>query len=132
MPTSYGTKEKAKATKLHSLYVRSRDNYTCRWCGLGKADGKQVQCAHILSRSISSTRTDENNAVTLCAKCHWKQTKNPLLWARWIEVELGSATLDALIERSVPGVKVDWGMEVDRLQALIGQLNSMRVDYEHE
>jgi len=122
MVASYGTKEKAAATKLHSLFVRTRDGFTCRWCGAGKVDGKQIQCAHIMSRAFSATRTDERNAVALCASCHWKQTKNPLLWARWIEKELGTAELDYLIEKSQMKVKVDWAAECVRLQTALDQL----------
>lgn len=122
MPTNYGKQDKAKATKLHSLYVRTRDGFTCRWCGSTKSEGKQIQCAHIISRSISATRTDERNAVALCASCHWKQSKNPLVWARWLEEELGREHLDDLLNRGVPGEKVDWGLEVDRLQAALDLL----------
>jgi hypothetical protein len=123
MAANYGTAAKAKATKLHSLLVRTRDGFRCRWCGVHKDDGKQIQCAHIISRSISATRTDEKNAVALCASCHWKQSKNPLVWARWLEDELGREPLDDLLERGVSGVKVDWGSEVERLQSIIDEMN---------
>ncbi len=125
MPADYGKSAKAKATKLHSLYVRTRDHFTCRWCGATKGNGKQIQCAHIISRSISATRTDERNAVALCASCHWAQSKNPLVWARWLEDELGRDFLDELLERGVPGVKVDWGAEVVRLQAALDALSDV-------
>lgn len=123
MAANYGTAAKAKATKLHSLLVRTRDGFRCRWCGVHRDDGKQIQCAHIISRSISATRTDERNAVALCASCHWKQSKNPLVWARWLEDELGRAHLDDLLERGVSGVKVDWESEVERLQSIIDEMN---------
>jgi hypothetical protein len=122
MPTSYGKAAKAKATKLHSLAVRTRDGFRCRWCGAHRDEGKQIQCAHIISRSVSATRTDERNAVALCASCHWKQSKNPLVWARWIEKELGREHLDGLLERGVPGVKVNWDAEVERLQKVLDSL----------
>lgn len=118
----YGKAAKAKATKLHSLVVRTRDGFRCRWCGVHRDEGKQIQCGHILSRSISATRTDERNAVALCASCHFKQSRNPLVWARWIEKELGKEHLDDLLERGVPGVKVDWGAEVERLQKELNKL----------
>lgn len=126
MSASYGTKAKAKATKLHSLYVRTRDNFTCRWCGVTKGSGKQIQCAHIISRSISATRTDERNAVALCASCHWKQSSNPLAWARWIESEVGSELLDELLDKGVPGVKVDWDAEVERLETALACLKDLQ------
>lgn len=126
MPADYGKQSKAKATRLHSTVVRTRDCFKCRWCGASKEDGKQIQCAHIISRSIAATRTDERNAVSLCASCHWKQSKNPLVWARWIESELGRDHLDDLLERGVPGVKVDWGKEVLRLQSTLDVLTSNR------
>lgn len=126
MAANYGKSAKAKATKLHSLYVRTRDNFTCRWCGATKEDGNQIQCAHIISRSISATRSDERNAVALCASCHWKQAKNPLVWARWIEAELGSEHLDDLLIRGVPGTKVNWEEEVNRLQSALDDLLQKR------
>ena len=122
MAANYGKAAKAKATKLHSLFVRTRDGFRCRWCGIHRDDGKQIQCAHIISRSVSATRTDERNAVALCASCHWKQSKNPLVWARWIEEELGKEHLDDLLERGVPGVKVDWEEEAVRLKAALDSL----------
>ena len=109
-------------TKLHSLLVRTRDGFRCRWCGVHRDDGKQIQCAHIISRSVSATRTDECNAVALCASCHWKQSKNPLVWARWIEEEVGKEHLDDLLERGVPGVKVVWEEEAVRLKAALDSL----------
>ena len=115
MPASYGKQAKAKATKLHSLVVRTRDGFQCRWCGAKKEEGKQIQCAHIISRAISATRTDERNAVALCASCHWKQSKNPLVWARWLESELGKEHLDDLLQRGVTGSKIDWNSEVERV-----------------
>jgi hypothetical protein len=124
MPTNYGKKAKAKATKLHSLVVRTRDNFTCRWCGITRNEGKQIQCAHIISRAISATRTDEENALALCASCHWKQSKNPLVWARWLEQELGKAHLDCLLDKGVAGVKVDWDSEVERLQTILDELSN--------
>ena len=123
MSADYGKQSKAKATKLHSELVRRRDNYTCRWCGSRREDGKQIQCAHIISRSVSATRTDERNALALCASCHWKQSKNPLVWARWLEDELGRDHLDDLLSRGVPGVKVDWESEVSRLKLAIDSLD---------
>ena len=124
MPTNYGKKAKAKATKLHSLVVRTRDNFTCRWCGITRNEGKQIQCAHIISRAISATRTDEENALALCASCHWKQSKNPLVWARWLEQELGKAHLDYLLDKGVAGVKMDWDSEVERLQTILDELSN--------
>lgn len=123
MSADYGKQAKAKATRLHSLYVRTRDKYTCRWCGVSKDSGKQIQCAHIISRSISATRTDERNAIALCASCHWKQSKNPLVWARWLEDELGREHLDDLLKRGVSGATVDWSAEVVRLQHALDLLS---------
>ena len=123
MAASYGKASKAKATKLHSQLVRQRSDYKCEWCGVDGSSGKQIQCAHIISRAVSATRTDERNAVALCASCHWKQSKNPLLWARWIESYLGKDHLDDLIERGVSGVSVNWDAEVERLQNTIDLMN---------
>jgi hypothetical protein len=40
-----------------------------------------------------------------------------------LEAELGREHLDDLLQRGVPGVKVDWEAEVERLTAAIDALN---------
>ena len=87
MAANYGKAAKAKATKLHSLVVRTRDGFRCRWCGIHRDDGQQIQCAHIISRSVSATRTD-GATLSPCALAATGTVQNPLVWARWIEEEL--------------------------------------------
>jgi len=43
-----------------------------------------LQCAHIISRSYKTIRTDERNALCLCAGCHTYYTHRPLEWEDWI------------------------------------------------
>ena len=59
--------------KLFSQYIRMRAMsrvHGCERCGAWKADYKQLQCAHLISRWHKSTRWDEDAAVGLCGGCH--------------------------------------------------------------
>lgn len=53
--------------------VISRDNATCRRCG---ASGCEVQAHHLKDYlNHPELRTDLDNGVTLCAPCHWHNTR---------------------------------------------------------
>ena len=59
--------------KLFSQYIRMRaiDRvHGCERCGAWKADYKQLQCAHLISRWHKSIRWDEDAALGLCGGCH--------------------------------------------------------------
>jgi hypothetical protein len=46
------------------------------------------------------------------------------VWARWLEQELGKEHLDDLLERGVPGIKVDWQVECARLEIALATLDT--------
>lgn len=55
--------------------VYERDNYTCQCCGDNK--GGNLNAHHIENYSDNEKkRTDINNGITLCDKCHKKFHKN--------------------------------------------------------
>ena len=59
--------------KLFSQYIRMRAIqrvHGCERCGAWKADYKQLQCAHLISRWHKSIRWDEDAALGLCGGCH--------------------------------------------------------------
>ncbi len=111
---------KAKADRLFSLIVRARGE--CRGCG--NQDYSQLQTAHIISRRYSHTRTDLDNAVCACAKCHRHWTDNPWLFGQWLDKEIGREFFDVLFERSLRRTKVDWDAEVIRLTKIWRQLEA--------
>ncbi len=115
----HGKGDKGKATRLHSVYVRTRAGFTCENCGKTREEG-QIQCAHIISRHWTATRTDENNAFSLCASCHWFFGKWPLEFAKFVYSKIGEEEYERLAEkaRQGKGKKVDWASEIERLNAL--------------
>lgn len=117
-----GKGAKGKATRLHSLYVRQRARFLCENCGKSRDEG-QIQCAHIISRHMVATRTDENNAFALCASCHWHFGKWPIEFSKFVYSKIGEEAYEALAEkaRDGKGRKVDWTAESERLQTLIAE-----------
>lgn len=68
------------ADTFFSLLIRSRG--ICEAKGLDKVTcGGALQCAHIVGRSNKRLRTDENNALCLCAGHHrYYTTKSDEWW----------------------------------------------------
>lgn len=117
MGVAYGKGAKGKATRLHSLVVRHRG--ACQRCG----STRNLQCAHIISRKFSATRTDERNAWALCASCHRRLTDWPHEHMAFVYVTIGEELFDVLKRRALdnprPWRESDWQEEVDRLQAIV-------------
>lgn len=67
------------ADKLFSTVVRQEER--CEWCG--KTDN--LQCAHIISRNNLTLRYDLENALCLCAGCHFKWHQSPTEAIRWLD-----------------------------------------------
>jgi len=114
MATSYGTGAKAKATKLHSVIVRSVGR--CERCG----STANLQCAHIIRRTYSATRTDTANGWCLCARCHFHLDTNPDEFMHFVEQTIGLNTFNQLKRKALDGVgkKFDWNAELERLKAI--------------
>lgn len=53
----------------------------CERCGATH----NLQCAHIVSRTYSATRTDLRNAFCLCAGCHLHFTYAPVEFAKYLK-----------------------------------------------
>lgn len=70
---------KNKADRLFSEYIRNRDRKCCK-CG---SSTKQLQCAHIIGRRNLRLRYDPQNALTLCAGCHFWWHENPFDSTEW-------------------------------------------------
>lgn len=116
MADMYGRGAKGKATRLHSQLVRLRG--LCESCG----STDNLQCAHIISRKYNATRTDENNAFCLCARCHMNFTDDPVGFGLFVIDRVGEPAYDALRAKANGGVKwyeSDWRDECARLEGLI-------------
>ena len=127
MAVSYGKGDKGKATKLHSVIVRSLGHcencdYKCSCADKWKhTTGCKLQAAHLEGRTASGTRTQLRNAFCLCASCHRKFTDKPLTFSRFVTTTWAQAYRDRLLELSRPmvtGQKMDWAEELVRLKAM--------------
>ena len=112
-----------RATRYHSLIVRARG--ACQRCGRSN----DLQCAHIIKRSRTATRTDLKNAWCLCSQCHWKVDNDAYeFWAlvRKTISESGYVDLRDRAEHYTrsPGT-FDWVAERDRLRELWKQTEAL-------
>jgi hypothetical protein len=115
-----GKGAKAKATRLHSELVRSRGR--CERCG--RTD-RTLQCAHIIGRRYSATRTDETNAWCLCAGCHMRLTEHPDEHMTFVAQTIGMPAFQVLNAKALAGVRSNeafWLSEVERLQGLLAEV----------
>lgn len=129
-PTSRTRKPRAvkeEATRLASRIVRHRAPFceALRWNVDGMKCGVQsTDCAHIVGRVFSHTRTDTENCYGLCAQHHRHFTNWPADWMLFVDNTIGRAEYDRLCAkaRDGVGVKFDWYDELDRLRALAESL----------
>lgn len=112
MSDIYGKGHKGKATKLHSLVVRTVG--ICERCG----GVDNLQCAHIVSRRYNHTRTDLRNAFCLCAKCHLHFTYHPVEFGRFVEERIGKELYDELYKQAQSNDKLPSGFWEDRVEFL--------------
>ena len=109
MADIYGKGAKGKATRLHALIGRHRG--FCQACG----SGHQLQCANIISRKYSNTRTSLDNAFCLCASCHRIFTDNPVEFGQFVTDMVGEERYRELVEQRNLISKVDWDVEAARI-----------------
>lgn len=102
-----------QADAAFSKYIRNRDG-RCMSCGANS----NLQCAHIISRSYKSIRTDERNAIALCRSCHVRYTHRPLEWEEWIEKKY-PGRWQALKFKALEYGRVDWKEEAQKWKGKI-------------
>ena len=103
---------KNKADVVFSKIVRNLGH--CEHCGTGS----NLQCAHWLSRRYSNTRTDFDNAFSLCAGCHAYFSADPIAWTDWTIGKRGREVYDRLREAANKHSEVDWPAELARLREI--------------
>ena len=116
MGDMYGKGPKGKATRLHAKIVRSLGY--CENCGTSNA----LQCAHIISRKYSHTRTDLDNAFCLCASCHMTFTDNPVEFGKFTIEQIGEENYYALYRKRESIAKMDWEEEAKRLREIAKEM----------
>lgn len=115
---------------LFSLYIRTRDNWTCQRCFSQKPEKSQgLHCSHIFSRRHKATRWDEQNAKALCFSCHQWYGGNPVESAAWVEdwhaVRWGPDALDELRQRKNAPFKLTKSFRDERKAELTAKLKAL-------
>lgn len=107
---------KGKCDVLFSKIIRSRGY--CLNCG----SNRNLQCAHIISRTYSGTRCDPRNAWCLCATCHFRFTAWPREHSQFITKTIGSEIYDEIKLKAESINKINWDDELIKLKALASEL----------
>ena len=90
-----------KADQQFSLYVRTRDKWTCQRCGRIHEEGSQgLHCSHFWGRGKENTRFDEVNADAICFGCHNFFHAHPAEHTKWKKKQLGDLEYDLLEKRA--------------------------------
>jgi len=89
------------ADKAFSLYIRTRDRWTCKRCKKQYTPPTMaLHCSHFQGRGKEATRFDPLNADALCYGCHQYFTSHPAEHYQWQVATKGQAVVDAIILRS--------------------------------
>ncbi len=112
------------ADKAFSLYIRTRDNWTCQRCGKRyEPPTNALHCSHFKGRGKEATRFEPLNADALCYGCHRYFTAQPDEHYQWQVERKGQKTVDQIILLSNTYKKKDrkleaiyWRQELKRLE----------------
>jgi hypothetical protein len=85
-----------KEDRDFSNMIRERDGWMCQFCGRTKAQGWQIDCAHIYGRRDVMLRTDPDNALALCRRCHMEFTEHPAAFIEFVMKHVGMETFERL------------------------------------
>lgn len=100
------------ADKYFSLYIRTRDQWTCQRCGgRYKPPTQALHCSHFQGRGKEGTRFEPLNADALCYGCHRYFTSHPGEHFNWQVERKGQDTVDRLILQSNTYKKRDRKLE---------------------
>lgn len=112
------------ADKYFSLYIRTRDKWTCQKCfKYYPPPTNLLHCSHFCGRGKESTRFEPLNADALCFHCHQYFTSHPQEHYAWQVAKKGQAMVDKLIllshtykKRDRLAEKMYWKQELDKLK----------------
>lgn len=87
--------------KAFSLYIRTRDGWTCQRCGHQYTPPTSaLHCSHFQGRGKENTRFDPENADALCYGCHRYFTSHPGEHYEWQVKRKGQRNVDLIVLRS--------------------------------
>ncbi len=112
------------ADKYFSLYIRTRDKWTCQRCNKKYTPPTNaLHCSHFQGRAKENTRFNPDNAVALCYGCHQYFTSQPAEHYQWQVNRLGQDKVNQLVVASNTYVKKDrklqamlWKQEYEKLR----------------
>lgn len=112
----------ARAERLFSRFIRTRDEDCCRRCGRAGTDA-----AHLVARSIApALQFHTKNAVALCREHHAFYTNHPIAWRAWCEANIPWYKELLELASMVRGWKKREGMR------LFLELHELRQTIEHD
>lgn len=124
---SWGKYKADPADKVFSLYIRTRDNWTCQYCHKRyNPPTNALHCSHFVGRAKEATRFDPLNAVALCFHDHQYFTSHPAEHLAWQVNRLGQETVDKLILAGNTYHKKDRQAELIYWKAELKKLNVLR------
>lgn len=96
------------ADKAFSLYIRTRDKWTCQRCGkYHEPPTMALHCSHFQGRGKEGTRFEPLNADALCYGCHNYFGSQPAEHYQWQVQRKGQETVDRIILQSNTYLKKD-------------------------
>lgn len=100
------------ADKAFSLYIRTRDNWTCQRCGTRYTPPTSaLHCSHFMGRGKEATRFEPLNADAMCYGCHRYFTAQPAEHYAWQVSRKGQKMVDAIRLQSSTYKKKDRKLE---------------------
>ena len=94
-------------------FIRYRDNHTCITCGAKYLAGERgkLHAGHYISRTINSTRWDEENVNGQCASCNMKQSHCDIEvineYTRQLKLKYGDDVIDRLMRKKHEILKIN-------------------------
>ena len=118
-----------KADQAFSLYIRTRDDWTCQRCGKRFLKGNTggLECSHYFGRSRENTRFDPDNCIALCTGCHsyWDSAAKEE-YRNFKIKQLGEKGFDLLMVRANTYRKKDRKMALIVAREMLKQLEIER------
>lgn len=86
-----------QADRLFSLYIRTRDGWTCQRCLTQYTPPTSaLHASHFMGRAKENTRFEPQNVTALCYGCHSYLGAHPMEHYEWQVERLGQETVDKL------------------------------------
>ena len=113
-----------RADHWFSLYIRTRDGWTCQYCYKSFPVGAgNLHNSHFFTRETENTRFDEENCDAMCSYHHEYLGKHHETYRNWKIKQLGEKRFELLVLRSNLRCKKDrklmafvWRQEYKKLK----------------